>query len=172
MWLPCPPDPETEKSRTYRHPDPFATGVLPVALGEGTKAIPFLDESVKEYRAVMRLGISTDTQDCTGKILSKKMRKRDERAHDSRSLSHALSEQFLPGPSHVFGCEERWRALYKLARKGEEVDREPREIMIHSLVIESFRSASGHLYRQMFPRHLCPNPASDMGDAWVRSSSG
>ena len=48
--------------------DPFATGVLPVALGEGTKAIPFLDESVKEYRAVMRLGTSTDTQDCTGTI--------------------------------------------------------------------------------------------------------
>jgi tRNA pseudouridine55 synthase len=52
--------------------DPFATGVLPVALGEATKAINFLDESIKEYRAVMYLGISTDSQDCTGKIIEQR----------------------------------------------------------------------------------------------------
>ena len=50
--------------------DPFATGVLPIALGSGTKAIPFLDESLKEYQAVMRLGAATDTLDITGQIIS------------------------------------------------------------------------------------------------------
>ncbi|MEI8354704.1 MAG: pseudouridine synthase, partial [Deltaproteobacteria bacterium] len=49
--------------------DPFATGVLPVALGEATKAISYLDESVKEYLAVMRLGSATDTQDYTGNVV-------------------------------------------------------------------------------------------------------
>ena len=48
----------------------FATGVLPVALGEATKAICFLDEAVKEYQAVMVLGMATDTQDHTGKVTS------------------------------------------------------------------------------------------------------
>src|SRR3954454_3398180 len=52
--------------------DPFATGVLPVAVGEGTKAIQFLDESEKEYRAVLRLGISTDTQDLTGAVIAER----------------------------------------------------------------------------------------------------
>src|ERR1700692_3729445 len=52
--------------------DPFATGVLPVAVGEGTKAIQFLDEAQKEYRAVLRLGIATDTQDLTGTVIAER----------------------------------------------------------------------------------------------------
>src|SRR5512136_1798699 len=61
--------------------DPFATGVLPVALGEATKAIPFLDESEKEYVAIMRLGVSTDTQDLSGRVISE------------RSWQHVTMEQ-------------------------------------------------------------------------------
>ena len=49
--------------------DPFATGVLPVAVNDGTKAIPFLDEGFKCYEALMRLGVVTDTLDMTGKVL-------------------------------------------------------------------------------------------------------
>ncbi|MFA6822673.1 MAG: pseudouridine synthase, partial [Geobacter sp.] len=49
--------------------DPFATGVLPIAVGEGTKAIPFLDEGKKCYLATLQLGITTDTLDITGTVL-------------------------------------------------------------------------------------------------------
>ena len=49
--------------------DPFATGVLPVAVNDGTKAIPFLDEGVKCYEAVMQLGVATDTLDMTGSVM-------------------------------------------------------------------------------------------------------
>src|SRR5512141_45269 len=49
--------------------DPFATGVLPVAVNQGTKAIPFLDEGRKSYHAHMRLRVTTDTLDMTGKLL-------------------------------------------------------------------------------------------------------
>src|SRR3972149_6570975 len=49
--------------------DPFATGVLPICLGDATKLVPFLDDSIKEYEAVLRLGIATDTMDEKGKVL-------------------------------------------------------------------------------------------------------
>lgn len=51
--------------------DPFATGVLPIAMGEGTKLIPFLPEEPKEYEAVMKIGEETTTDDLTGKISKK-----------------------------------------------------------------------------------------------------
>ncbi|HEY6874094.1 MAG TPA: tRNA pseudouridine(55) synthase TruB [Geobacteraceae bacterium] len=115
--------------------DPFATGVLPVALGEGTKAIPFLDESVKEYRAVMRLGAATDTQDCTGMTT---------RQGEWRNIAPAAVTAVVRGflgrgtqvPPMYSALKRNGVPLYKLARKGEEVPREPREIEIYSLEIE------------------------------------
>jgi tRNA pseudouridine55 synthase len=112
--------------------DPFATGVLPVAVGEGTKTIQFLDESEKEYRAVLRLGIATDTQDLTGQVVS------------GRDWSHLVPEdlerlvpQFLGKISQLppmFSALKRDGVpLYKLARKGIEIERELREVEIHSL---------------------------------------
>ena len=97
--------------------DPFATGVLPVALGEGTKAIPFLDESVKEYRATMRLGICTDTQDLEGEVLQE------------REWSHAtaLDWELLDQPDHK-GIHDLLRdlnALYRARTSLHEGDCEP-----------------------------------------------
>lgn len=115
--------------------DPFATGVLPIALGEGTKAITFLDESVKEYRATMRLGISTDTQDLEGEILEQR-----SWSHVTReaveSLVQAFSGNLLQVPPMFSALKRDGVPLYKLARKGETVEREPRAITVHSLVME------------------------------------
>lgn len=115
--------------------DPFATGVLPVALGEGTKAIPFLDESVKEYRAVMRLGETTDTQDCTGTVL-----RRGEWQGLTPAAIEEAARSFLGRgkqvPPMYSALKRNGVPLYKLARKGEEVHREPREIEIYSLELE------------------------------------
>lgn len=115
--------------------DPFATGVLPVAIGEGTKAIPFLDEAVKEYRATMVLGISTDTQDCTGRV---------EREGDWSSLSPDTVGEVLDSfvgrgkqiPPMYSAVKQGGVPLYRLARKGCEVERQPRDIEIHSITIE------------------------------------
>ena len=115
--------------------DPFATGVLPVALGEGTKAIPFLDESVKEYRAFMRLGESTDTQDFTGNII----RRGDWRGLSSGAVESAVMSFLGKGtqiPPMYSAIKKDGIPLYKLARKGEEIHREPRQMEIYSLVIE------------------------------------
>jgi tRNA pseudouridine55 synthase len=116
--------------------DPFATGVLPVALGEGTKGIPYLDEGVKEYRAVMKLGVATDTEDLEGSVIS-------ERPLDG--MSETTIQDVLAGfigtssqiPPMFSALKQNGVPLYKLARKGEVVEREPRQITIYSLQINS-----------------------------------
>ncbi len=115
--------------------DPFATGVLPVALGEGTKAIPFLDEAVKEYRALMRLGAATDTQDCTGTVIREGEWREltEERVRETAAL---FTGRLLQVPPMYSALKRDGVPLYRLARRGEEVAREAREIEIHELVIE------------------------------------
>lgn len=115
--------------------DPFATGVLPVALGEGTKAIPFLDEGRKEYRAVMRLGETTDTQDCTGTVTG-----RSDWGAVTPPLVDEVARRFtgrLTQLPPMFSALKRDGVpLYKLARRGDEVERAAREIEVFSLAIE------------------------------------
>ncbi|ACM21045.1 tRNA pseudouridine55 synthase [Geotalea daltonii FRC-32] len=115
--------------------DPFATGVLPVALGEGTKAITFLDEGVKEYQAVMMLGTATDTQDCTGNVTSSSdCSAITEQAVAEVCLSMVGKQSQLP--PMFSALKKNGVPLYKLARQGTEVEREARGIEIFSLVID------------------------------------
>jgi len=115
--------------------DPFATGVLPIALGEGTKAIPYLDESIKEYQGVMRLGISTDTLDLTGTIVAQK-----DPSHLTAEMIHAVIPAFtgtiVQLPPMFSAIKQGGVPLYKLARRGETVERKERGVVIHSLVID------------------------------------
>jgi len=116
--------------------DPFATGVLPIAVNEGTKAIPFLDEGCKGYDALLRLGVTTDTLDMTGRVLT-------EAGWTAVSLDRleAVVEGFTGEISQVppmFSAIKRdGQPLYKLARKGQEVARQPRRVRIDSLDILS-----------------------------------
>ena len=143
--------------------DPFATGVLPVALGEGTKAIQFLDESVKEYRAVMKLGETTDTQDCTGSII----RRGAWQGMTPDSIREA-ARNFLGRGSQVppmySALKRNGVPLYRIARKGEEVPREPRAIEIFSLDVDRIElpevAFTVRCSRGAYVRTL----ASDMGD--------
>jgi tRNA pseudouridine55 synthase len=115
--------------------DPFATGVLPVALGEGTKAIQFLDESRKGYRAVLKLGEATDTQDLTGTVTCR---------NDWRSITPNDIERVIANyrgrisqvPPMFSALKHQGVPLYKLARRGVEIVRETREIEIFSLDID------------------------------------
>jgi len=115
--------------------DPFATGVLPVALGEGTKVIPFLDEGVKEYVAVMRLGVTTDTDDKDGTTV-------EERFLDGISASlirevlSCFTGEITQIPPMYSALKRNGVPLYKLARKGEEVERAPRPVTIYSLPVD------------------------------------
>lgn len=110
--------------------DPFATGVLPVAVNEGTKAIPFLDEGVKCYEALMCLGVSTDTLDMTGRVVHEK----EYSGVDLEKLEVVIS-QFTGTTSQIppmySAIKQSGQPLYKLARMGQEVERAPRRIEIH-----------------------------------------
>ena len=144
--------------------DPFATGVLPVAVGEGTKTIQFLDESEKEYRAVLRLGIATDTQDLTGEVISERTWSHLE-AGDLERLVPQFIGTLQQLPPMFSALKRDGVPLYKLARKGIEVERETREVEIHSLSFDWIRLPEAcftvRCSRGTYVRTL----ACDMGEA-------
>ena len=115
--------------------DPFATGVLPLALGEATKVIQFLDEACKEYRAVMKLGETTDTQDCTGNAIDLGDW-RNITPDDVTRVVSAFTGRVSQLPPMFSALKHKGVPLYKLARRGDEVIREKRDIEVFSLVIE------------------------------------
>ncbi len=119
--------------------DPFATGVLPIAVGEATKAIQFLDEGHKTYDAVIRLGVSTDTLDITGTVLQQQ---------DATAVTRELLQQqmiSLTGeisqlPPMYSAIKQGGQPLYKLARKGIEVERQTRRVVVRSFKLLEFVS--------------------------------
>lgn len=116
--------------------DPFATGVLPVAVNEGTKAIPFLDEGRKAYDALLRLGVKTDTLDMTGQVLHEAdgTRVSRDRLDDVvRGFTGEISQM----PPMFSAIKQDGQPLYKLARQGREVERQARLVRIYSLEILS-----------------------------------
>jgi tRNA pseudouridine55 synthase len=111
--------------------DPMATGVLPVALGRAARFIDYLPDSGKAYTARLRFGITTDTLDITGKVLTET----DARVTESDVLAllprfTGEIEQVPPMYSAVSVGGQR---LYDLARKGIEVERQARKVTIGSL---------------------------------------
>lgn len=114
--------------------DPDATGVLPVCLGKGTKVSGILTDSDKKYRAVMHLGIKTDTQDESGTILEKK-----EVAVSENEVEMAIKEfvgEILQIPPMYSALKVNGQKLCDLARAGKEVERKPRPVTIYEIRIE------------------------------------
>lgn len=117
--------------------DPFATGVLPIAVNEGTKVISFLDEGVKCYHAKLKLGLVTDTLDITGKVLSTA----DFSSVDETCFAGVLPQfigQIDQIPPMFSAIKRDGQPLYKLARQGQEVERQARRVEIRSLEITDF----------------------------------
>ena len=113
--------------------DPQAEGVLPVCLGSGTKLCDLFVHSGKEYRAVLLLGVITDTQDTTGTVLQTQDVPEDEEAVRRAVMSFAGTyEQVPPMYSAV---KINGRKLYEFARKGIEVERKSRQVTIDSIDI-------------------------------------
>ena len=113
--------------------DPMATGLLVVFVGRATRAVQFAECDSKRYRAALRLGITTDTQDTTGNILSRKNVSftRDE-LEDVLKHFRGDIEQVPPMYSAI---QIGGKRLYDIARKGGTVERVPRPVRIHSLTV-------------------------------------
>ena len=113
--------------------DPMATGVLPVFVGRGTRGVEFFEHAEKTYETLLRLGITTDTEDITGTVLTER-----EAAVTASQVEEAL-EQFrgdiLQVPPMYSALKVNGQKLYDLARKGKEVERQPRPVTIHELTL-------------------------------------
>ena len=113
--------------------DPDAVGVLPVCLGNGTKLCDMLTDRQKEYVAVFRLGITTDTQDGSGKILEKKEVKVS--VDEVKKVILSFQGNSLQIPPMYSALKVNGKKLYELARQGKEVVREARPITVYAIEI-------------------------------------
>ncbi len=111
--------------------DPMATGVLPILIGRATRLCSYVLEADKRYTAGVRLGITTDTLDITGEVLSEStVSVSDEQLVDALKHFTCTYDQIPPMFSAIKKDGVR---LYDLARQGKEIEREPRSITIHSI---------------------------------------
>ncbi len=117
--------------------DPMAEGVLLVCLGNATKMCDLLTEKDKSYTCVMLLGKTTDTEDITGEILSEHDDIPEEETLKNTILSYIGDYQQIP-PMYS-AIKVNGKKLYELARKGIEIERTPRPVTIHNIIIEEIK---------------------------------
>ena len=122
--------------------DPMATGVLPIFLGRATRAVPFFEHADKVYEAVLRLGLVTDTQDTTGRVLEE--HPVDITSEQLEAVMPRFRGTIQQIPPMYSAVKVNGQKLYNLARKGQEVEREARTVVIHELEASGIRhQASG-----------------------------
>lgn len=113
--------------------DPQATGVLPVCLGNGTKLCDMLTDRSKEYKAVMLLGVSTDTEDTSGTVLlSRDVNVTEDKVREAVMSFVGAYEQIPPMYSAI---KVDGKKLYELAREGKVIERKARHVEIDSIEI-------------------------------------
>lgn len=115
--------------------DPEATGVLPVCVGRATKVCSLLTDKDKTYVAVVKLGITTDTQDMTGEILTRSPVQTTEK--DIRSVLSGFVGEIWQIPPMYSAIKINGKKLYELARQGKEVERKPRQVTIYELRLQN-----------------------------------
>lgn len=113
--------------------DPMATGVLPVFVGRATRAVEFFEHAEKTYETVLRLGITTDTEDMTGTVLTEENVSFTE--EQLQETLEAFRGEILQVPPMYSALKVNGQKLCDLARKGKTVERQPRPITIHELTL-------------------------------------
>ena len=146
--------------------DPMATGVLPVFVGRATRAVEFAENGRKEYDAGLRLGLVTDTQDVTGTVLETR-----PGAVGRAELEEALAAfrgEIQQIPPMYSAVKIQGKKLYELARKGQEVERKPREVTIYELELLEAESETDYRLRCLcskgtYIRTLCHDIGQALG---------
>lgn len=116
--------------------DPLATGLLPICFGEATKFSNALLDADKTYRALLRLGQTTSTGDAEGEITAEHPVEAGQAEVDAVLAGFRGEIQQLP-PMHS-ALKHQGKPLYEYIRKGETIERELRNVVIHKLVLNSF----------------------------------
>ena len=117
--------------------DPLATGVLPVAVGWATRLVEYMMAGDKIYRATLKLGAATDTQDSEGQILEEKDWQHVDRAAVDEAVAGFVGEIEQMPPMYS-ALKKDGKPLYQLARQGIEVERQLRPVRINSLEVDNF----------------------------------
>jgi len=113
--------------------DPFATGVLVILVGKATRLLQFLSGAVKEYEAVIRFGYATDTGDATGERLNVHARSQSTqglRKEDLEAAMASLRGEINQVPPMYSAKKVKGQKLYELARRGEQIERQPVKVTI------------------------------------------
>lgn len=113
--------------------DPQAQGVLPVCLGKGTKLCDLLADHDKEYEAVLRLGITTDTQDMEGNVLQESSVQVSE--EEVRTCILSFQGEQMQVPPMYSALKVNGKKLYELAREGKVVERKARPVVFHKIEV-------------------------------------
>lgn len=122
--------------------DPLASGVLPVCCGKATKVCGLLTDKDKSYHAVCRLGVETDTQDMSGSII----RKCDITGITEEDIINCLKHfegVIMQVPPMYSALKVKGKKLYELAREGITIEREPRQVTIHSIDVTDIDIKNG-----------------------------
>ena len=143
--------------------DPMATGVLPVFVGRATRGVEFFEHAEKVYETTIRFGLTTDTEDITGKVLTETQVSLTE--SDLLAVLPKFRGDILQVPPMYSAIKVNGQKLYDLARKGREVERQARPITIHELEMLEFTGNEARLRvrcsKGTYIRTLC----KDIGEA-------
>ena len=145
--------------------DPMATGVLPVFVGRATRGVEFFEHAEKAYEAVLRLGLTTDTEDITGTVLTQ-----NETTVTQEQLLAVLPQfrgEIMQIPPMYSALKVNGKKLYDLARAGKEVERQPRPITIHRLELLEFTGNEARILvecsKGTYIRTLCKDIGQALG---------
>ena len=144
--------------------DPLATGVLPLCFGEATKFSQYLLDADKKYWAQVRLGITTETGDGDGEVIAQADASSVTPAQAVAALETFVGE-IEQIPSMYSALKHQGQPLYKLARKGIEVERAPRQVSIYSAELLQFSEASIELRVHCSKGTYIRSLAEDLGAA-------
>ena len=118
--------------------DKAASGLLPLCFGEATKFSGFLLNADKHYRTIFQLGIQTNTGDAEGEVVYRGALQKFTRKRIEAALA-GFQGTVMQIPPMFSALKHKGQRLYKLAHQGLEVDREPREITVHSITLLDYR---------------------------------
>ena len=147
--------------------DPGATGVLVVGVGRATRLLRFVEAAEKEYRATAVFGLTTTTLDAGGDVVART----DASALTEQHVRDALptfAGEIVQVPPMVSAVKVGGEALYRKARRGEEVDRVPRRVSVEVLELESFQTgevARASLFIRCSRGTYVRSLVADLGDA-------
>ena len=155
--------------------DPDATGLLQIFVGQGTKAIAILPEHDKTYEAEVTLGITTDTDDISGQVLSENkeaaLNLTVEEIEAAFRVAGSRTQQIPPMYSAI---KKNGKKLYEYAREGIEIQREPRTIEIYNISFISYFNDTikfeAEVSKGTYMRVLCENIAEQLGTVGYMSN--